>query len=77
MRKTHHSRGKGSLGSHLGGKTTKEYTKAGSALFGIKPKSNEPDNVGRKVRPAAHNAKQAGVAKRAKRTVKRLSDRMI
>lgn len=47
------------------------------AAFAKKAKSPEPDNVGRKVRPAAHAARQAGVAKRARKTVKRLSDQVI
>ncbi len=55
----------------------KEFKGNAKALFERKPKSPAPDNVGRKVRPAAHGAQQAGVAKRAKRTVKRLSNQVI
>jgi hypothetical protein len=77
MRKTHHSRGKGKLHSDLGGKKVKQYGKNAPALFAKKPKSVEPDNVGRKVRPAAHNPRQSGVAKRSRALVKRLSGGLI
>jgi hypothetical protein len=77
MRKTHHSRGKGHLGTHLGGKRVKEHKNNAPDLFAKKPKASEPDNVGRRVRPAAHNARQKGVAKRASRAVRRLGDGLI
>ena len=77
MRKTHHHRGKGKLESALGGKHQKQFNHNAPRLFAKKPKAVEPDNVGRKVRPAAHNARQSGVAKRAKAHVKRLSGQMI
>ena len=77
MRKTHHNRAKGSLTHHLGGKHEKQLGKNAPALFAKKPKATEPDNVGRKVRPAAHNARQKGVAKRASKAVRRLGDGLI
>jgi len=77
MRNTHHSRGKGKLQAHIGGKKTKQFHKNAPPLFAKKPKVVEPDNVGRKVRPAAHNKRQAGVAKRASAAVKRLSGGLI
>jgi ribonuclease D len=77
MRNTHHGRGKGSLASHLGGKKVKEYGHNARSLFAEHAKKPEPDNVGRKMRPAAHAPKQAKVAKRARATVKRLSDKHI
>jgi hypothetical protein len=78
MRKTHSGRGK-SLGSgrHLGGKKVQQYGGAGKGLFEKKPKAVEADNVGRKMRPPAHNPRQTKVAKRARNTVKRLSDQVI
>ena len=42
-----------------------------------RPKSSEPDNVGRLKRPAAHNRRQSGVASRARKTVRKLSDQVI
>jgi hypothetical protein len=80
MRKTHHSRGKGHLASHLGGKRVEQHSDTGTKrkFFGkMAKKAGESDQVGRKIRPAAHNARQSGVAKRARNTVKRLSGQLI
>jgi hypothetical protein len=78
MRKTHHSSGKGRLGGpHIGGKKVREHKRNAPDLFAKKPKSPEADNVGRKLRPAAHNARQKGVAKRTRAITKRLSDQVI
>ena len=76
-RTTHHARSKnGDLAKHIKGNSVKEKP-LGKELFAERPKKPEPDNVGRRLRPAAHNAKQAGVARRARGTVKRLSDKVI
>jgi len=78
MRKLHHSSGKGKLGGpHVGGRRVVEHKRNAPDLFAKKPKSVEADNVGRKIRPAAHNARQKGVAKRARKTTKNLSDQVI
>lgn len=77
MRKTHHSRGKGKLGAKLGGKKVDEKTHNARDLFRKKAKSSEPDNVGRKVRSAAHNPRQTKIAARARAAVKRLGDNKI
>jgi|SRR3974390_1197165 len=74
--KTHPKRGKGHLAGALEGAKTTPFT-FGKQNAMRRPKSSEPDNVGRKIRPAAHNARQAGVAKRAARTVKKLSNQVI
>lgn len=77
MRSTHHSRGKGKLGHKLGGKKVDEKKHNGRDLFKKRAKVPEHDSVGRKVRPAAHNPRQAKVAKRSRALVKRLSDKHI
>lgn len=77
MRKTHHSRGKGKLGHALGGKKVEAKKNNARDLFKKRAKAPEADNVGRKVRPAAHNPHQTKVAARARSAVKRLGDRKI
>lgn len=70
-------RGKHGLAHKIGGNQVKAFKEGAREKFMRSPKQSEPDNVGRKTRPAAHSAKQAGVAKRARKTVKRLSDQVI
>jgi hypothetical protein len=66
----------GSLGKTQPGEGLAQFS-FGKQNARRRPKAPEPDTVGRLVRPAAHNKRQSGVAARAKKTVKRLSDQMI
>lgn len=76
-RKTKEHRAKGgSLGKANPGEGLAQF-KFGKENAKRRPKASEPDAVGRLVRPAAHNRRQSGVAARAKKMVKRLSDQMI
>lgn len=73
---THHS-GRGKLQAHHRGDKVKQFKHNAPSKFEQKPKSSGPDNVGRKVRPAAHNPRQTQVANRAKSLVKKLSGHVI
>ncbi len=53
------------------GVAVKAFPQNAKALFMRKPKSPEPDNVGRKVRPTAHAPKQAALAKKMRSLSKR------
>ena len=72
----HHS-GRGKLQAHHQGDKVKQFKKNAPEKFAVKPKSVQPDNVGRKMRPAAHNPRQTKVANRAKNLVKKLSGHVI
>jgi hypothetical protein len=75
-RTSHHGRAKGALAKSLPKENVEQF-RFGKQNAMRRPKVSEPDNVGRLVRPAAHNARQTGVAARARKTVKRLSDQVI
>ena len=53
------------------GVAVKAFPGNAKALFMRKPKSPEPDNVGRRVRPSAHQPKQAALAKKMRALSKR------
>ena len=76
-RNTKHTHGRGGLQAHRQGDVVKQFKKNAPEKFAKKPKAVAPDNVGRKVRPAAHNPRQTKVAGRAKNLVKRLSGHVI
>jgi hypothetical protein len=74
---THAKRGKGKLASKLHGKVAHDFGTNAPEKFGITAKKTENDNLGRKLRPAAHNPRQTKVAGRARNLVKRLSGHVI
>jgi hypothetical protein len=76
-RNVKHHAGRGKLQAQHQGDKVKQFKKNAPSKFAVKPKSSQPDNVGRKVRPAAHNPRQTKVANRAKNLVKRLSGHVI
>ena len=77
-RRTKEKRAKGgSLGKSLPGEGLAQFQFAKQNARRRPKSAGEADNVGRVVRPAAHNKRQSGVAARARKTVKRLSDQMI
>ena len=77
MRKTtpHHARGK--LQAARPGDKVETKGPNAKHLFEKKPKSSEPDNVGRKMRPVAHAPVAAAKAKKREHLVKRLSNKVI
>ena len=77
MRKTHPHHARGKLQAKRPGDKVKATTHNARKEFGVMAKKSEPDNVGRQTRPAAHDAKQSKIAKRARHTVKRLSNQVI
>jgi len=58
-------------------KVQKASGPAAKKIFSADPKQAENDNIPRKMRPAAHDAKQTAIAKRARNTVKKLSNQVI
>lgn len=76
-RNTKHHEGRGKLKAKRQGDMVKQFKANAPEKFAKKPKSSLPDNVGRRVRPAAHNPRQTKVANRAKNLVKRLSGHVI
>jgi hypothetical protein len=76
-RNTKHHEGRGKLKAKRHGDKVHQFKHNAPEKFAKKPKDPLPDNVGRKVRPAAHNPRQTKVANRAKNLVKKLSGHII
>ena len=70
-------RAKNGLAHKIGGNSVKAFKEGGRDKFMTKPKSPEPENVGRKTRPAAHSPVGAAKAKARRKLVAKLSDKVI